>query len=115
MDEPAIAPGDRLTLEVITGTGRAAAVDLLVRSESVEVWHHHRVAAEFDRDDLRRWLAHPDLPLTRAGVAFGVDRTVDVNGRTAITDLHGRVAVSLPDVEAWPLTPGELDKLLSLI
>jgi hypothetical protein len=115
MEESAIATGDRLTFEVITETGQATAVDLLVHSDSVEVWHHYRIAAAFDRNLLRRWLTHPDLPLTRADVTFDLDRTVDVHDRTAITDVQGRVVVTLADVRAWPLTASELESLQHLV
>ncbi len=113
--DAAIEPGDSLTLDVVTGNGQAVAVDLLLHPDSVEVWHHHRLAAAFERGLLRRWLAHPDLPLTRADVMFDLDRTVDVHDRTAITDFQGRVAVTLADVQAWPLSPRELGRLQSLI
>jgi len=114
-DEPAPVPGEHLTFEVVTGAGRAATVDLLVHPHDIEVWHDHHLAAAFDRDRLRDWLAHPDQPLERAEVVFDLDQTVDIHDRTAITDIHGRVAVTLPDVPTWPLSPSELDQLRRFI
>jgi hypothetical protein len=95
-------PGNRLTVEVVTVSGRAAAVGLHLRQDRVEVWHHLRRVAEFDRPTLRRWLAAPQGPLSDGEVVLSLDRLIDV---------EGRVAISLPDVQLWPFSPGELDIL----
>ena len=83
-------------------SGRAAAVGFQVRRDTVEVWHLDRMRAVFDRDYLRGWLANPFEPLGIDDVTLTFDRSVDRDGRVAIT---------LPDVRAWTLSPVELANL----
>ena len=107
------ATDDHLTLDVVTVTGRTAAVDLQVHRDDVEVWHHLRRAAVFDRELLRGWLTHPDRSLMVGDVLFNLDHSVDVHNRAAISldDTHDRVTISLNDVRSWPLSHGELEIL----
>jgi hypothetical protein len=89
----------RYSLEVQTVSGRAAAVEFRVRLDSVEVWHHDHCSGVFDREGLRCWLGQPHEPLVVDEVAFSLDRNVDQDGR---------VAISLPDVLVWTLSPSTL-------
>ena len=95
-------PGERLTLEVVTQTGRAACVEVRLRAGRAEIWHHRALLAVFDREILRKWLGDPGSPLASETVTFSLDRMVDV---------HGRVAISLPDVHVWTLSPTEMETL----
>lgn len=95
-------PDPRLLLEVVTVNGRAAAVEILVRLGTVEIRHHRTLTATFDRAVFRKWLDDPNSPLASDGAIFSLDRTVDV---------HGRIAIGLPDVPAWALSPTELHAL----
>jgi hypothetical protein len=115
IDEPAIIADDHLILEVVTANGQSAAVEFLVRRDHVEVWHRHHLVATLERDLLRGWLAAAEQPLTRTDVSFGLERTVSVHGRTAITDLYPKVIVCLPGLPARALTPHELDRLDRLL
>lgn len=97
-----------LRLEVVTLNGRAAALDVRVQPALVEIWHHSQRAAVFHRDQLRAWLKHPDQPLA-AGTAIlslSLDRIIDQNGRIAIT---------LPDVIVWALSPTEIHTLQRIV
>jgi hypothetical protein len=95
-----------LTLEVVTQTGRAAAVELRLQSATVEIWHHRTLVAALDRDVFRKWLGDPATPFAGDQVTFSLDRMVD---------LHGRVAITLPDVLAWTLSPSEQHTLRRLL
>ena len=97
---------ERFTMEVVTMSGRAAAVEFRIHPDVVEVWHRERCNASFDRQALRSWLAAPEQPLTAADVAFTLDRMVDRSGR---------VALSLPDVLVWTLAPDALAGLRQLL
>lgn len=90
---------ERFVMEVVTMSGRAAAVEFRISGEVVEVWHREQRNATFGRESLRTWLAAPASPLVVDDVAFSLDRMVDRSGR---------VAVSLPDVLAWTLAPEAL-------
>ena len=90
---------ERFTMEVVTMSGRAAAIEFRIHPDVVEVWHLDRCNASFDRLALRDWLSAPEHPLAVADVAFTVDRMVDRSGR---------VALSLPDVLVWTLAPDAL-------
>jgi hypothetical protein len=90
---------ERFVMEVVTMSGRAAAVEFRINGELVEIWHREQCSGAFGRESLRRWLAEPGEPLVRDDVAFSLDRMVDRSGR---------VAVSLPDVMAWTLAPDAL-------
>jgi hypothetical protein len=105
-DEPVLLPGNRLRIEVVTVSGRAASVELRVRGDRVEIWHHSRQVAVFDRVELRLWLTTPDRPLPEGEVIFSLDHLIDVDGR---------VAISLPDVLVWPFSPRDLETLRARI
>ncbi|HST85683.1 MAG TPA: hypothetical protein VLL08_28350 [Kineosporiaceae bacterium] len=90
---------ERFVMEVVTKSGRAAAIEFRISSDVVQVWHRDECHGEFAREELRTWLAAPKKPLIADDVAFSLDRMVDRSGR---------VAVSLPDVIAWTLAPEAL-------
>jgi len=90
---------ERFVMEVVTMSGRAAAVEFRIDGDTVEVWHRERCSGAFGRELLRTWLATPEKPLVVDDVAFSLDRMVDRSGR---------VAVSLPDVVAWTMAPDAL-------
>jgi hypothetical protein len=90
---------DRFVMEVVTMSGRAAAIEFRISDDVVEVWHRNQRNGTFDRETLGRWLAAPEKPLAAEDVVFSLDRMVDRSGR---------VAVSLPDVLAWTLAPEAL-------
>jgi hypothetical protein len=96
----------RYSMDVQTRSGRAAAVEFRMRLDTVEVWHHEHCSGVFDREALRSWLGHPGEPLIVDEVALSVDRTVDRDGR---------VAISLPDVVAWTLCPSTFLTLRSKV
>jgi hypothetical protein len=100
--ESLLSGGNSVTVEVLTLTGRAAAVELQIRPEQVEIRHHLRPVAVFERATLRDWLAAPERPLAAGEAIFTLDRMIDVDGR---------VAISLPDVQVWPLSPRDLETL----
>ena len=90
-------------VEVQTISGRAAAVELRVMRDFLEVWHHNQLAGSIDREVLAGWMADPSVPeLSNGEVTLGIDRLVDVDGRLSIT---------LPDVDAWALSPTEQQSL----
>jgi hypothetical protein len=91
-----------VALEVVTTSGRAAAIELRLTGQQVEIRHHGNRVAVLERDLLRRWLAGPRQALAVEGITFSLDRAVDV---------QGRVAISLPDVRNWTLSPTELHTL----
>jgi hypothetical protein len=93
---------ERFVMEVVTKSGRAAAIEFRINSDAVEVWHRAECHAIFDRNELRTWLGTPEKPLIADEVTFSLDRMVDRSGR---------VAVSLPDVVAWTLAPEALATL----
>jgi hypothetical protein len=89
-------------MEVVTTSGRAAAVEFRISRGRVEVWYRRRRTGVVNRDLLEAWLAAPGRPLLAGKVAFSLDRMVDADGRVALT---------LPDVEAWTLAPAALAQL----
>jgi hypothetical protein len=118
-DELAVVSDDHVILEMLTRSGRTAVVEFLVRLDRVEVWHDHHLSGDFDREVLRRWLAAPDDPLSADDVVldldYGLDRAINVYDRQAITVVPERVAVSVDDINAWPLPLEALDSLRSLV
>ena len=96
----------RFLVEVVTTSGSTAGVEFWRRFEVVEIWHHRRKVGMLDRESLSMWLADPAGPLAVNMVALTFDRKVD---------RHGRVAITLPDVEAWTLSPAALAGLRSLV
>jgi hypothetical protein len=96
-----------LEFEVVTSSGRAAAVRVRVGGAAVEVFHHGRRCGVFERKVLMAWITQlPGRPLVADEVAWSVDRWVDCDGRVAIT---------LPDVMAWTLSPDSLTELCILL
>jgi hypothetical protein len=93
----------RYALEVVTSSGRAAAVEFRFQSDSVEVWHAQRCRGVFDRGVLQAWLTTPRNPLVANEVTFSLDRMVDY---------EGRVSLSLPGVTCWTLSPADLAGLV---
>lgn len=94
-----LEPGDRFLMEVVTRSGRAASVEFRIGSDYVQIWHRQSCHASFDRVALRNWLAFPREEFAVGEVAFTIDRMVDRSGRVALT---------LPDVRAWTLSPEAL-------
>lgn len=95
------------SFEVVTVQGRAAAVEMRIYSETVEVWHHGLVAGAFNRTELRDWFISPTTrPLADHAAIFSLDRMVDTTGR---------IAISLPDVAIWTIDPGTVLKLCELV
>ena len=90
---------ERFVMEVVTMSGRAAAIEFRISDDMVEVWHRDQCGGVFGRELLRDWLAAPKEPLAVGDVEFSLDRMVD---------RAGRVAVTLPDVLAWTLAPESL-------
>ena len=92
-----------LVLEVVTISGRAAAVGFHLRFDVVEVWHDDCNRAVFDRETLRSWLERlPGEPLRVDDVTLSTDFSLDSRGRVAIT---------LPEVNEWALSPAEHEQL----
>ena len=94
--------GDRLSLDVVTTSGTAAAVEIRVRPETVEIWRGAHCSGVFDREYLRGWLDTPDSAVRVDEVTFSVDRLVDTDGR---------VAISMADISGWTLSPQTLADL----
>jgi hypothetical protein len=88
--------------EVVTASGRAALVEFRIRADTVELWHREHLAAVFDRDILSAWLREPSEDLIVDEARLNVDWLIDVTGRVALT---------LPDVNAWALSPADIDAL----
>jgi hypothetical protein len=100
--DESVGAGERLAMEVVTVSGRAAEVVFRVRLDSVEIWHHEHLSAVLDRQILRDWLSDPWDLLAVDEVRLNLDRSVDP---------LGRYALSLPDVGMWPFSPGVLASL----
>src|SRR3954451_14760069 len=90
---------ERFVMEVVTMSGRAAAIEFRISDDVVEVWHRDQCDGSFGRDVLRDGLGAPREPLAVGDVEFSLDRMVDRSGR---------VAVTLPDVLVWTLAPESL-------
>jgi|SRR4051794_34847337 hypothetical protein len=104
---------DDVRVDVVTVTGRITAVEFRVRDDSVEIWHHDRLAASVHRTVLRSWLNRPERSLIVGEVMLNLDRSVDVRDRAAISldDTHDRITVSVIDVRSWPLSDSQLARL----
>jgi hypothetical protein len=92
----------RMTIEVVTVSGRAAGVELHLAPGTLSVRHHGEQVAVVDRRQFRRWLRQPHRALTVQDVTFSIDRALDV---------EGRLAIALPDVHCWALSPTDAEKL----
>jgi hypothetical protein len=62
---------NRVTIEAMDGTGRAVAVELAIRRDTVEGWAAHRCRAVFQRELLQSWLASPSGELTVGDITWG--------------------------------------------
>jgi hypothetical protein len=87
----------RVWVEVVTTTTRSVAIEFRIQSGTIEVWYRNQCSAIFDRARMRAWLAHPVRWLAEGEVVFSVDPRSDGE----------RIAVNLPDVLAWTLSPKE--------
>ena len=88
--------------DALASSGRTVVVEVRVYpvSEWVEIWHTGMVVGTFRSNTLSGWLADPTpQPLQSFSTSFSLDRTVDRNGRVAIT---------LPEVALWTLAPETL-------
>jgi hypothetical protein len=95
--------GDRLSFEVVTHSGRAAGIEFRFKRDVMEVWRAESHLATFSRDIFRGWLAAlPPRPLIHGDVILSSDGSLDS---------AGGVALSLPDLTAWVLSPSVLTKL----
>jgi len=89
-------------LETVTTSGRSAVIHLRVLTETVEVWRSDRCQATFDRDHLRGWIDRPETDIRIGEVVFSLDHSLD---------RRGQVAISMPDITAWTLSPESLADL----
>jgi hypothetical protein len=71
---------------------------------TIEVWYRQQRSAIFERKRMRAWLAHPARWLTEGEVTFSVDPRSDGE----------RIAVTLPDVLTWTLSPKEQVQLTEM-
>jgi len=95
--------GDRLSFEVVTHSGRAAGIEFRFTRDTMEVWRADTNLATFSRDIFRGWLdTLPPRPLTDDDVILSSDWSLDS---------AGGVALSLPDLSAWVLSPTVLIQL----
>ena len=107
------AVDEDVRVDVVTVTGRTTVVEFRVRDDSVEIWHHDRLAASVHRTVLRSWLNRPERSLIVGEVMLNLDRSVDIRDRAAISldDTHDRITVSVIDVRSWPLSDSQLARL----
>jgi hypothetical protein len=114
---PSTAVDDYLRVDVVTVTGRTTVVEFRIREDSVEIWHHDRLAAAVDRTVVRSWLGRPERSLIVGEVMLNLDRSVDVRDRAAISldDTHDRITVSVIDVRSWPLSDSQLARLRAMV
>ena len=94
---------ERLAVDVVTVSGSAATVEFLIHANAVEVWFQEQCRAVLNRWLLRGWLADPQSPLVVDEVTLSPERMADFEFHEGV--LHGRIALSLPGVLAWPLAP----------
>jgi len=94
-----MSDGFRFFVEVVTTAGPAAQLEIRVKDQTVELWRGATCSAVFDRGHLRTWMdaLNDTTPPPACGdVHFHLDRQVDQDGRVAIT---------MPDVNAWTFSP----------
>lgn len=92
-------------IEVVTTGGRAAGVQFRIDPAVVTVWSREQCCAIFGRERLRCWLAHPRRWIAEGQVVLNVDPRSDGE----------RIAISLPDVIAWTLSPKETAALTTAV
>lgn len=90
-----------LSIEVVTRSDRAVAVQFHRLQNAVEVWHRGAPIGWFDRHALSSWL------VAGTGVLQGAAVTFSYYGRA--------VAISLGEVERWPLSPADTTALRELV
>lgn len=94
-------------VEVLTTGGRATRVEFHVSPATVSLWRDRACVARVDTWQVRQWLASPTGTLHAGDLALDVDGSLDRE--------RPRVAVSLPDVKAWSLSPAEHVKFLAAV
>ena len=95
----AVVDPTRVRVEVVTVAKRAAQAEFRFRLDTV--WYLEHCSAVFDRAALRVWLQSPWRWVAEGEVVLSVDP------RSA----GDRIGISLPDVEAWTLSPKDLAAL----
>jgi hypothetical protein len=102
--DPRVAGSDpcRVTVQVVSATGRGGQVSFHLRHRLVGVWYGNRLRGVLDRALLRTWLRDPFGSLVQDDVSLSWDRTVDRDGRIAIT---------MPGLREWVLSPVEAANL----
>jgi len=85
---------ERVFFPVVTKSGPGVEIEIRIITDTVEVWRNSRCIAVLDRGHLRAWLSDPTDPIGMGDVTFTFDRS---------GGLDGRIAITMPDVEAWTL------------
>jgi hypothetical protein len=97
-DQGKVQTVNRVTIEAMDGTGRAVAVELAIRRQTVESWAGDRCRAVFRREQLQDWLATPSGFFSVGDMTWGC------------TD--DGVAVTIdPIVPWWDVSPRDLERL----
>ncbi len=93
---------DPLSIEVVTRSDRAAAVQFHQLQDAVEVWHRGAPIGWFDQHALAAWLE---------------TGTGDLQGEAVTFSYYGSaVAISLgEEVDRWPLSPADTTALRELV
>lgn len=99
-------------VEVLTTSGRAARVEFHVTPANVEVWRAQGRApaacvAQVDTWQVRQWLASPTGTLRAGDLSIELDGSLDRE--------RPRLAVSLPDVNVWSLSPAEHTEFVAAV
>jgi hypothetical protein len=95
---PEASSSDPIFVEVLTRSGRAEAVALLLRPSTVDIWFRGHCCGVFSRVEMRSWLAGAGRRLAAGEVTLSLDPRSDGE----------RVVISLDDVIAWTISPAEL-------
>jgi hypothetical protein len=95
----------RVMIEVVTTADRAAVVELRITADTVEAWHLARLISVMERKRLQRWLSRPSGWFAEGAVVFSVDPRPSGD----------RVAIELPDVLRWTLSPAEQMALIERV
>ena len=93
---------DRIVFPVLTASGPEVEIEIRIGQETVEVWQKDLRMTIFDRCHLRSWFSNPTSSIGMGEVRFALDRFVDIDGR---------IAISMPDVDAWTLDHDTARKL----
>ena len=89
---------EQISVDVLTRSGRAEAVTLLLRASTVNIWFRGHCCGVFCRVELRTWLAGGGGRLAAGEVTLSLDPRSDGE----------RVVISLDDVIAWTISPAGL-------